>query len=696
MQSFPLRIHTILLFAFTVSAVSARAADGDGETVSPSIRIEKTHPWRPLFGLDRVGRTLEIVAELPENGGASAEYWISAHRNGIESERLEVPDGPGPHRMAIQPADGAALIVSGDGGHRELQRIQISLPPFEAAAAARPESLVNPVDLGLILPPADWLSIEAGKPALVEAAAVSYHRDYPDARVLAWFECDPDRRVSSPMPLKQWEKARIALPALSAPANAGRTALRVMIVSGDGDPLWSQFIETSIVRQPPEWPAFGAAETLLRYDAPISVRAADGTLSTMAYEDGWDAALRDVVVSLPNGSRFVFWRGSSYIPFWAGLHNTGLCYEWAETRPPEGFVDCVEPLMDKELRYGRVEIEESSASRVHVRWTYQSCDFHYKVWGDSAQEDYYFYPDGFGARVLTLNAAPGAEYELSEFILLTPAAAYPFGVFPRNMVDLLFPGGEMRSIGFPFFHEEQGGALAPKDAPPVYRVRLHRDEPLSAVYYSAVNTNPPVPFGPFTDAGQIVTPAYWGNHWPLGRGRTTGNAIDERVHLTPAHNSFMTWGFNRDPRPLRSAEFVSLGATGRPRQMEQRRWVWMIGMTDESGEALLARAKSFAHPPAVELRGARLNAEAYAPERRAIGLTAEEGEVRIAIRPEFPCVNPVFEIGGAPGPLAEIALDGRPLEGNEYAWDGRTLWIGIAIRESAVLRLRFADGRGGG
>ena len=50
----------------------------------------------------------------------------------------------------------------------------------------------------------------------------------------------------------------------------------------------------------------------------------------MPYEDGWKPELSDVVVWLPNGGRFVFWRGSSYIPFWAGLHNTGACYEWAE------------------------------------------------------------------------------------------------------------------------------------------------------------------------------------------------------------------------------------------------------------------------------------------------------------------------------------------------------------------------------
>src|SRR5262249_49133706 len=150
-------------------------------------------------------------------------------------------------------------------------------------------------------------------------------------------------------------------------------------------------------------------------------------------------SLHDVVVWLPNGSRFVFWRGSSYIPFWAGKNNTGACYEWAEIiSQPKGAVDCVEPLMDKELRYGKVEIVEATSAQIHVRWSYQSTDFEYKVWGDQAVEDYYFYPDGFGTRVLTLKADPKNDYELSEFIILTPAGAYPFEVLPERAVDALF------------------------------------------------------------------------------------------------------------------------------------------------------------------------------------------------------------------------------------------------------------------
>lgn len=209
----------------------------------------------------------------------------------------------------------------------------------------------------------------------------------------------------------------------------------------------------------------GAVETRLRYDAPISVRhPATGTFSSLPYKDAWDSKLNDVVVALPNGSRFVFWRGSSYIPFWASLHNIGLWCEWAEMIdpwPPDR-TDCIEPLMDKELRYGRVEIVEATAARVHIRWTYQSTDLLYKVWGDQSVEDYYFYPDGFGTRVLTLKRDPARNYELSEFILITPQETCPLSFVPRQPIDILFADGEARRVSFPAPESSLG---PPRDKP---------------------------------------------------------------------------------------------------------------------------------------------------------------------------------------------------------------------------------------
>jgi hypothetical protein len=447
-----------------------------------------------------------------------------------------------------------------------------------------------------------------------------------------------------------------------------------------------------LVSKPPRWPCFGATATKLRYDAPISVRTEDGTFSALDYAKGWDARLNDVVVSLPNGARFVFWRGSCYVPFWAGQHNTGLSYEWAETSPPPGgFTDCVEPLMDKELRYGRVGIVESTATRVHVRWSYQSCDFKYKVWGDSAVEDFYFYPDGFGTRVLTLQSVPESNYELSEFIILTPQDAYPFSVLPTNLVDILFLDGEKREIAFPYDAVTQGEKMQSRDLPAVYRVRLHRDDPRTAIYFHPEDRRlPPVVYGPFKDAGQVVTPCYWGSHWPLARGQTTGGAINDRIHAGPAHNSVMS-GARQRPPPLRETRVQTLDTLGRSKPMRVQTWAWLIGLTDATDARLLEWARSFSSPPTLHLTGARLETESFAPERRAIRVVAEAPKITLKLQPAYVCANPVFEFRNAPARVLHVMLDESILARDNWAWDGKTLWLNVTLHQPATLRFAFSE-----
>ncbi len=332
---------------------------------------------------------------------------------------------------------------------------------------------------------------------------------------------------------------------------------------------------------------------------------------------------------------------------------------------------------------------ESTAARVHVRWTYQSTDRLYKVWGDAVVEDYFFYPDGFGTRVVNLKADPANNYELSEFIILTPPGTYPFAVLPDNPVDALFLDGRKHAFRFP---NPTPGADRPPDSggvPAVYRLRLSKGDDISAVYFNPNETKlPPVVFAPFFDNGEMVTPCYWGSHWPLARGNATGSAIDDRIGLTPCHNSVMSWAGTR-PRPLRSAELVTLDTLGRSRPMTVRTWAWLIGMSGESDARLVERAKSFATPPALELRGARVGFDGYSPERRAIHLVAEGPEVTITIRPGSPCVNPVFEIDGAPRGKIRIHLAGQSLDPARYAWDGRTLWLDATIVAPTELRIAF-------
>ncbi len=98
----------------------------------------------------------------------------------------------------------------------------------------------------------------------------------------------------------------------------------------------------------------------------------------------------------------------------------------------------------------------------------------------------------------------------------------------------------------------------------------------------------------------MVTPCYWGSHWPLARGNSTGNSIDDRIQFTPTHNSVMSWAGKR-PVPLSTSELVTLDTLGRSRPMIVRRWAWLIGTSDAADGRLVDWAKSFATPPSLLL-----------------------------------------------------------------------------------------------
>jgi hypothetical protein len=684
---------------FAASSLTAAAAGQADKQPSYRITLDPGHPWRAPFGLERIGRPVQVLVEAGKRP-EPANYFIMAFSKGKQGASYPVrfsTESPYSARVTLE-RDADELVLSRDQKPPDkpvdLLRQNIRIPEFEAESIARPDVIVNPVDLGAILVPSGWLLLGPGQSAKLETAAISRTQNWPRARVTARFESSPGAASSAMIPLKPGVRETALLQLPQAPPRRDRDVLSVGLDDGDGRELWHKNIPVMLVRELTRRPSFGVSYEKLRFDAPISVRdPATGKYSNLRYEDAWNRSLHDIVVWLPNGSRFVFWRGASYIPFWAGRHNTGACYEWAEIiSQPQGAVDCVEPLMDKELRYGRVEIVEATSAQIHVRWTYQSTDFQYKVWGDQAVEDYYFYPDGFGTRVVSLCADPKNDYELSEFIILTPAGAYPFDVLPEQAVDALFLDGRKHEFRLP---NPPASTQAAKDAdkkgvPAIYRLRFARNDNFAAVYYSPNETRlPPVVFAPFTDAGQMVTPCYWGSHWPLARGNSTGNKIDDRIQFTPCHNSVMSWAGAR-PEPIDSALVQTLDSLGRSRRMSVRRWVWLIGMTDENDAQLRDRARSFATPPDLDLRGARTDFACYSTERRAMCLEATSRDIQITIKPTIPCVNPVFELARAPRGMISVRLSGAPLAPADFAWDGRSLWLARTISSPTLLEINFA------
>ncbi|MCX8496200.1 MAG: LamG domain-containing protein, partial [Akkermansiaceae bacterium] len=667
-------------------------------TSATSFQFDPGHPWRPPFGVERVGLT-PVIVQFASDTRPAPEHWLAAYREGKEVERkaLDVSgNSPFTARVtfATSPAPEELVLLAKDKDGKAIERARwkVERPAFEADAEATVDPVINPVDLGAILPPADWLVLGPRQQARVTLAAFSGKEEVRGAEVFAWFESSPDRPSKAAIELPKGIRAELKI-ALPPPAlTKHRDTLHLTIRDAQGRELWHKTITTMLMLDTPPLPAFGAIETKLRYDYPLLSYSGPDEVTEMPYDKAWAPERQDVVVALPNGSRFVFWRGAAYTPFWAGKHNTALNFEFAEApRRPDG-LDCIDAASDKELRRSRVEIIESTAARVHVRWTAQPCDLNYKVWGETATEDFYFYPDGFGSRTMTLQAEPEAEYEIEELLILTPPAAYPLRVLPENLVDVLFRDGSKRELKYPLLAQEPDyEKLMSGEQPPLYRIRFGAREPLSAVYFNpGWNRLPVMALRPFYSQGQMVTPFYWGNHLPLARRKPTGHNIDDLASMTPAHNAMMSWGHRR-PQPLESRTAEMPDALGVTRKMKVEKWAWLIGLSDADDARLLEWSRSFATPPQVQADGARLQTPSYSTERRATLLSVDKPEVSLTITPSTPCVHPVFELQGAPKTLSRLELDGRELTPADYAWDGRTLWLNATLRKITSLRLKFTD-----
>src|SRR5207248_2882616 len=155
----------------------------------------------------------------------------------------------------------------------ELMRLPATHPDLEADAIARPDKLINPVDLGTILVPSDWLLMGPGQKAIIEVASIAYHRSIADGHVKAWFE---SLKKAAEANLKLDPRARVITKLELGPITPGQKQdiLHVAILDSGGRELWQKQIRTMFVARPLQLPAFGAFETKLRYDAPISVRDA--------------------------------------------------------------------------------------------------------------------------------------------------------------------------------------------------------------------------------------------------------------------------------------------------------------------------------------------------------------------------------------------------------------------------------------
>ena len=260
----------------------------------------------------------------------------------------------------------------------------------------------------------------------------------------------------------------------------------------------------------------------------------------------WDHPWRvsdqaDVVVRFDDSPiRFVFWRGTSYIPHW--VTENGIWFDNEFTETWAGVEGCGEPMSDKQCRFSHVRVIESSAVRAVVHWRYALVDVFYNQarvdphtgWGDWTDELYTIYPDGTSVRQITLHSTnPEQPHEWQESIVVMGPGFSPENSIEPGGVTLVNATGESASYSWKDATppKRPGKPAAPciqlintKSRYKPFSILRPEDEPDFDVYAGEIRRD--------------VTMYPWWNHWPAATFPSDGRyamAADRPSHSSLTH-----------------------------------------------------------------------------------------------------------------------------------------------------------------
>ena len=419
-------------------------------------------------------------------------------------------------------------------------------------------------------------------------------------------------------------------------------------------------------------PRFGARYTSLSHPAPVYVNLAE----TVPWADLWRGMKQhDVVVDFPGQPyRFVFWRGTSYVPCWA-FPNAWLTYEWLEAEPDYyGAVGCVEPIMDKHCRYSRVRIVESSPARVVVHWRYALTDLHCKIIKDEwADEYFYLYPDAIGTRKLVAWISGWAWHENQEFIILNRPGAQPWQAVQPQAVTFMSTAGDTARPVWPCPRFSVGSW---PDC--IARVNM-RDQPNPFQATADDSTQIKVWAEPYLDKPGLFN-CYL--HWPISHGIRTTWLEDPADFHRPTHSNL-----------------VNIVSDPEVREEDYRIWAWLIGIAP--GNARLREVvKCWLHPGEVSIEGKGVSFRGYDRMQRAylVRASASTRACRLTIVPEegAPIINPALVIEGWDGD-ARVTVPGRRvavMTGRERDGKDLVVWLRGRFEEPVTLWLSPCRGAG--
>ncbi len=419
----------------------------------------------------------------------------------------------------------------------------------------------------------------------------------------------------------------------------------------------------------------------------------------LKYSPEWDSPWRvddhpDVVVRFDEGGhKFVFWRGTSYIPCWVTDTDIWYTNEFVERRGhhspnTEG---CVEPMSDKQCRYSHVRIIESNDARVVVHWRYAPVDVAYEHsfidkktgWYDWVDEYYVIYPDASAVREINVQSNGLNKWiEFQEAIVVNQPGTLPDDNIEHGAVSIANMNGEHIT----YFWDEDGGPEFTENPPRsnIFKVNLKG----SLQPYALV--------APPKSDGNLIT-SYeghgrnsifnWWDHWPVSQDASDGRGA--RSAEKPSHSSLCHFAL-----PGNST------AHWDPYEESENKVTKLMlhGMTDKKVEEIVPLAKSWLTPCELTLSGSGYSLKGYDPPQMAYIIentkpgSASPLTFTLDATEESPLVNPALVVRNWGNREVALTINGKEVKrGNDFRYgiehrlDGTDLVVWI--RKESTERL---------
>lgn len=354
----------------------------------------------------------------------------------------------------------------------------------------------------------------------------------------------------------------------------------------------------------------------------------------LKYYETWDNLWRfgdypDVVVEFANSpARFVFWRGTSYIPHLVNDKNQWFTNEFNETWNKSGGEGCMEPMSDKENYTSHARIVEQSPARVVVHWRVALMDVNRHIYanfdttsgsGDWIDWYYYIYPDGVALKKMRLYTHGELNHEWQESIVLMEENQKPEEVLEKKPV---FTSIDTSGIETFYNWEKTPPPSVNFNGALVHKTNLVSDWDVYTIQHFTggnVYNSELTPYSVFCT---------W-NHWPTAQIASDGRHASFPDRASHSSTTHVKWDFYKTEKGQRPFAEKLL----------------MEGLSKQSSAELYQLALSWLYPaPIRKLSG--ISTAAYDPAQKAyqLEITQENFIFSLDASAKTPVVNPVVVI----------------------------------------------------